>query len=212
MICPSCGAENADQAEFCTLCLKPLEPVARAPEARGEPSRRSGVYTAPGEWKADVVSPGERLRPAARERIRHFRVRLAVYILLAAAVVVWLALSLTVWGNPQPGRRASQIVEALNAGEEERFVSFFKPSDAWGAREMFEELRDYLGGGGSFQDLKFRLDQEDPYTARVYIEGGTIHFADGDVRAIEPSDGLVIRLENRGGKWLGAVGGTDLAP
>lgn len=211
MICPACGAENADHAEFCTLCLKPLEPVARIPEAGGETSRRSGIYTAPGEWKADVVSAGERFRPAARERIRRFRVRQSVYVFLAAAVVAWLALSLTVWGNPQPGKRASQIMEALNAGDEERFVSLFQTSDAWGAREMFEEIRGYLAGG-SFRDLKFRLEQEDPYAARVYIEGGAVHFADGDVRAIEPSDGLVILLENRGGKWLAAVGGTELIP
>ncbi|MDI6872978.1 zinc ribbon domain-containing protein [Candidatus Solincola sp.] len=212
MICPHCGAENADNAEFCTLCLKRLEPVAGAVEGGGETSRPGGGYAAPGEWRPDVVSTAGRLRPAAKERIRHFRLRVIAYIAFAAALAAWLVLSLTVWGNPQPGHRAAQIMEALNAGEEERFVSLFLSSDAAGAERLFGEVSDYLGGGGSFRDLRFRVDQEDPYTARVFLEGGTIRFAGGEARAIDPSDGLVIRLENRGGKWLAAVGGTNLIP
>ncbi|WP_287152841.1 zinc ribbon domain-containing protein [Candidatus Solincola tengchongensis] len=207
MICPNCGAENADNAEFCTLCLQRLRPAA------GEGMRPAGGgYAAPGEWRPDVVSTGERMRPAARERMRHFRLRMAIYIAVAAALVAWFTLSLTVWGNPQPGKRASQVIEALNARDEARFVSLFHPSSATGAERLFKEVTDYLGGGGSFLDLELRVEAEDPYTARVLLERGSIRFAGGEVLAIEPSDGLVIRMENREGRWLAVAAGTDLLP
>lgn len=210
MICPKCGAENADNAEFCTLCLQRLRPATGATGLDVRPA--DGGYAAPGEWRPDVVSTGERMRPAARERIRHFRIRMAIYIAFAAVLVAWFVLSLTVWGNPQPGKRAFQIIEAINAQDEGRFVSLFHPTSASGAERIFDEVSDYLGGGGSFLDLELRVEQEDPYTARVFLEKGNIRFANGEVMTIEPSDGLVIRMENRGGKWLAAAAGTDLIP
>lgn len=213
MICPACGAENTDNAEFCTLCLRKLEPPAVGEAIRGEARSRAGErYAAPGVWSPEVVAERGRLRPAARERIRYFRIRATIYGILVAALVAWFVLSLTVWGNPQPGKRASQVIEALNSGEEQRFVSLFLPSEADGAERMFQEIYDYLGGGGGFRDVRFRVEQEDNYTARVLLEGGTIHFASGEVRAIDPSDSLVIHLENRGGKWLASSAGTNLIP
>lgn len=209
MICPHCGAENAENAEFCTLCLKRLRPAAGA----GEGVRPAGGgYAAPGEWSPDVVSAGERMRPAAKERIRHFRLRMTIYVIVAAAFAAWFTLSLTVWGNPQPGKRASQVIESINARDEGRFMSLFHPSGASGAEKLFKEVTEYLGGGGSFTDLELRVEQDDVYTARVFLERGNIRFASGEVLAIEPSDGLVIRMENRGGKWLAVAAGTDLIP
>lgn len=212
MICPHCGAENADNAEFCTLCLQRLEPVSRPVGGREEAPRPGGRYAAPGEWRPDVVSPTGRLRPAAKERIRHFRLRAFLSAAVVALVVAWFVLSLTVWGNPQPGQRAAQILEALNSREEERFVSLFLASDSLGAERLYREASEYLGGGGSFQDIRFRVKQSDPYGADVYLEGGSIRFPGGETRSIDPSDGLVIHLENRGGKWLASVGGTNLIP
>ncbi len=212
MICPKCGAENPESAEFCTLCLEKLVPVARAVEAGGSGHRQGGIYTSPGEWGADVVSGVETMRPVAKERIKRFRLRLAVYLTLVSALIAWFVLSLTVWGNPQPGKRAAQIMDALNEGEEELFISLFLSGDAEGASRLFRETTDYLGGRGSYRDLGLRVEVEDNYTARVFLEKGTIHFATGEVREIESADGLVIRLENRGGKWLASVGGTVLVP
>lgn len=214
MICPACGAENADNAEFCTLCLTRLErPVASKPPSPGEAFRQTGEGAiAPGVWSPDVVADRDRLRPVVRKRVRRYTLRMAVYGAILAALVAWFVLSLTVWSNPQPVKRASQIIDALNAWEEGRFVSLFLPSDAQGAERIFREVSDYLGRGGSYHDLRLRVDQEDNYTARVVIESGSIRFANGETRAIEAGDSLVIRLENRKGKWLAASAGTDLIP
>lgn len=214
MICPACGAENADNAEFCTLCLTRLErPVVSKAPSPGESFPQTGERPiAPGVWSPDVVADRDLLRPVVRERVRRYSLRMAVYGGLLAALVAWFVLSLTVWSNPQPAKRASQIIDALNAWEEERFVSLFHPSDAQGAERIFQEVSDYLGRGASFRDLKLRVDQEDNYTARVVIESGTIRFANGETRTIEAGDSLGIRLENRKGKWLAASAGTDLIP
>lgn len=214
MICPRCGAENAENAEFCTLCLERLEPVSvHKVHPLHAPSSVSGSrYAAPGEWRGDVVGTKRDLRSKAAENIKRFRLRMAVYGVAVIALLAWFILSLTVWGNPRPGTRAAQIVKALNSGNEQEFTSLFLESDRMQAERLFREVSDYLGDGGTFRELSYRVEQDDPYAARVYLEGGTISFADGGVSSIDPADGLVIYLENHKGKWLAGVEGTRLIP
>lgn len=214
MICPNCGAENVEEAQFCNLCLQPLE---RPPSPEGEisqtPSFESGGrYASPSEWGRDVVPEKPVVSEKVEVKIKRFRARWAIYLVLAASLVAWLVLSFTVWGNPSPAKRARQLIDALNATDRSLFVSLFPEAQKGEAERLYDETARFLGQGGRFRNVILKAKQQDAYEAWVYVESGTVTSGDGSSEEIDPSDGLVIYLRSYGGKWWVQAAGTDLIP
>ncbi len=214
MICPNCGAENSEEAQFCNLCLQPLE---RPPSPERETSETTspehgGRFFSPGEWGRDVVPKTPVVSARAEKRVKRLRLRWAVYVALAASLVAWLVLSFTVWGNPSPAKRARQLIDALNAKDKALFVSLFPEAQEGDAERLYQEAVGFLGQGGGYQKVSLKVEQHDPYEAWVYLEGGTVTSSDGTKEDIDPSDGLVVHLQSYGGKWRVHAPGTDLVP
>lgn len=214
MICPQCGAENPDSAEFCSLCMQRLQKTAGAetfPFRQDMPAavKRSA---SPGEWRMDIVDSMPGRSGVVEAKIRKFRARMAILTFLVLAVIAWLALSFTVWGNPSPGKRAAQLIGAINEREAASFTALFVEQEKSSAESLFVRVKDYLGADGEFRDVKFRVDKKDRYTAYVYLQEGTIIQGGGTSRTLSADDGLVVYLENIGGKWRVKVSGTKLIP
>jgi len=172
--------------------------------ARGRPS--------PAEWRPDVVGPRPRESGIVTEKIKKYRVSMAIYGMLLLALILWLALSFTVWGNPSPGKRASQIVSAVNSRDGEAFASLFAAQERSSAESLYARITDYIGTTGEFRDVRFRVEEKDPYTAHAYVKSGTVVLSGGASREITSEDGLVVSFEKRDGKWVAKVGGTKLIP
>lgn len=214
MICPQCGAENPDSAEFCSLCMQRLQQTA----GRGPLPYRQDMPAAlkksssPGEWRVDVVDSMPRRSGVVEAKVRRFRTRMGILTFLVLAVIAWLVLSFTVWGNPSPGKRAAQLIGAINEREAASFTALFPEQEKSSAESLFARVEDYLGADGEFRDVKFRVDKKDRYTAYVYLQEGTIIQGGGTSRTLSADDRLVVYLENIGGKWRVKVGGTKLIP
>jgi len=166
----------------------------------------------PSEWRGDVAGPGPRRSRVVEAKVRKFRTSMALYILVLLAVVAWLVLSFTVWGNPSPGKRAGQLIDAVNEREEESFISLLMEEDRGSAQLLFDKVTDYLGAGGEFREVKFRVEKKDRYMAYAYLQSGRVVRESGPEQDLTADDGLVVYIENHGGKWYVKSGGTKLIP
>ena len=189
MKCPRCGADNAEGAEFCSLCLERLRaPAAPADSAAGPlPGTRAGAYVAPGEWRGDMGTLKPAFSKAVETKVRHFRWKMVVYIALVAAIVAWIALSFTVWGNPSPTKQCNKLIAAVNARDEAAFMDLVLPGSESLGRERYLEITRFLGEGGEIEGTALKVDVLDNYEARGYLATDTIE--------------LIIALQNHKGTW-----------
>jgi hypothetical protein len=211
MKCPKCGAENPESAEYCSLCMeKLLSDGATAPRRKAS-TAPGDTYHAPGEWRGDA----ETLRPEVSrivvEKVRRYRVRLAIYGVIIAMIIIWLVLSFTVWGNPSPGDRSMQLIDAVNARNEEAFLDLFQEQNRAAAGELYDRVTSFLGSTGSY-DVKLDVDKQNNYEAVSYLASGTIVIGGGSTRDVSRSDNLRIVMENRKGRWYIVPLGTDIIP
>jgi hypothetical protein len=212
MKCPSCGAENPEGAEYCSLCMQSIQ----GPEA-GVTSPQSGevtaqtTYSAPSEWRGEEKV----LRPVASKsvesRIRSYYWKLVIYGAIILAVIAWLVLSLTVWGTVSPEKRSTRLMEAINARDLGGFLDNFMQQDRSAAEDLYDEVVAYLGSSGSYEDISLDVDEGDVYTARAYATGGVIHSASGSEN-LDSSSRLCIMLENHNGVWYVDASDTILLP
>ncbi len=212
MKCPKCGADNPDGAEFCNLCMERLIPTG-APATRHDRLGAPGdVYTAPGEWRGDAEALRPEVSKVVVSKVRRFRLKLAVYGTIVALIIIWLVLSLTLWGNPSPGKRASQFIDAVNDREEEVFTGLFQEKDRTAAESLYDRIMAYLASRGTYEGLELKLFQQSEYDAVSYIDAGTIQNGGGSPREITSSDNLMIVMENHKGAWYVVPEGTKLVP
>jgi hypothetical protein len=212
MRCPKCGAENPDNAEFCATCntgLAPGEFEGDTYQAPGEVGAGMG-YRAPGEWRGGdkTIIP---VHKVAERKFSKLYVKIAVYGVVFAALAAWLALSFTVWGNPDPEERSHQLLEAVNERDVDDFCRNVLPSRQDEGKSLYQEVALYLGEGGKFKGVDFEVEQSDTYTARTRAKRGLVEGAFGE-RTIDDSSGIVIMLENQKGVWYVNPLGTDLLP
>lgn len=214
MNCPRCGAENPETAEFCSLCMQRLR-YPHDGELPGEfnegvAGTRRGV--SPAEWRPDVAATRLVRSGVVAEKIRKYRLSMTIYGALLLAVIVWLVLSFTVWGNPSPGKRASRLIDAINNHDGDAFASLFAAQERSSAESLFAEITEYMGTSGEFRNVSFRTEKKDEYTAYVHLQSGTLVLASGTAHEIAAEDGLGISFEKHGGKWVAKVQGTRLIP
>lgn len=205
MECPKCGADNPEGAEYCSLCLDKL-PVRRpSHDQTGTPAAgtpvRTDSYVAPGEWRGDA----ELLRPAASKvvesKMRRLYIRLGIYGFMALGAIVWLVLSLTVWGNPSPEKQAARLLEAVNARNKAAFDELILPENQPAGEVLYKEVILVLGNDGRFEDVTFDVVQDDNYTARASIIGGVITSSIYGRIDLGETKKLVLVMENHKGKW-----------
>lgn len=212
MRCPKCGADNPDSAKFCSLCMEDLAQAGKPIHQRMPGGAPGDVYLAPGEWRGDA----ETLRPAVSKvvvaKVHRFRVKITIYSIVIAIIVAWLILSFTVWGNPSPGERAMQLIDAVNARNEEAFLDLFQEISRPAAEDIYARLVSYLGSTGRYDDVKLEVDRDNNYDAISHIESCTIQTGGGSLRSVSRSDNLMIVMENRKGKWYIVTTGTDIIP
>jgi hypothetical protein len=212
MKCPKCGADNKDNAEFCSLCMERMVRDGGPSRSRISTGAPGDVYTAPGEWRGDA----EVLRPEVSQivvhKLRKYRIKLTIYGVIIAIIVAWLVLSFTVWGNPDPGERAMKLLGAANSRDEGAFVDQFQEQDSDAAMSMYSRVVSYLGDTGSYSDIKLDIAQENSYDAVAYLESGTVQAGGGYNRNLSRSDGLMVVMENHKGVWYVDPTGTDLIP
>lgn len=210
MKCPKCGSENPPESEFCTLCLERLQSSGTGPSTyrRTAPGER---YVAPGEWRGEAEAMRSPVRMEVRRKVRAFRFKMVGYGFLLAAFSAWLILSFTVWGNPSPGRRAMQYIEALNRRDAVAAQELVLPSKHSEGERLYRDLVYYLGDTGRFENVEFEVMEQDVYSSQAYLVRGSIVIGTEN-RAIAEEDGLVIYLQNRGGKWYIDPSSTVLVP
>lgn len=211
MRCPKCGAENPDGAEFCSLCMERLSEGTAAAD-RGTGRAAQGHYVAPSEWRGDAEVLRPKLSPVVEKKVSRFRLKLLIYGIAITAVVIWLALSLTVWSNPSPGVVCERLLEAANRKDAAAFVELFTPGDRASGEDMYQNVSMYLGGTGRYSGISVRADKLSPYNARCYLEGGRVETSSGSAFEITPESYLIISLENRDGRWYVTAFGTDILP
>jgi uncharacterized membrane protein YvbJ len=213
MKCPKCGAENADSAEFCSLCAERLEPMQEAapsPQRTGRPPGET--YIAPGEWRGEAEVLRPKVSKVVETKIRRFHWKLIAYTVIVAIVVVWLVLSFTVWGNPSAEEVSHKLIEAMNDRDPAAFVALFMDQDETEAQNMYYRVSTYLGSSGSYDDLGLSVEQPDNYEAYIYLESGTITTSGGSTVTISRSQNMIINLENQEGMWYVTPRGTDILP
>lgn len=211
MICPKCGADNPESAEFCSLCTERLRGGGGTSHAPTSPGK-AGHYVAPSEWRGDAAVLRPALSEAVERKVRRFRWKVFAYLTMIAALVIWLVLSLTLWSNPSPHKVCNRLLDAANRRDAEAFTQLFTPSDRGLAEDIYGDLILYLGTGGRFSGVSVRADRLDAYGARCYLEGGSIETGTGSTVEIEPGDNLVVSMENREGRWYVTARGTDIIP
>ena len=212
MNCSKCGADNPDNAEFCSLCMQKLFPSGD-PAAQRRPSAAPGdLYVAPGEWRGEVETLRPKVSGVVKAKVRKFRFHLLIYGIVIAIVVVWLGLSFTLWGNPSAGKRAMQLIEAANARDKDAFVGCFQLQSLAAAEDMYTRVISYLGSSGRYEDIKLDVDQPNNYVAYSSLESGSIQAGTGSVVNISGAENLKITLENHEGKWWVVITGTDIIP
>lgn len=211
MKCVKCGADNPESAEFCSLCMEKLQQGgAAAPQHR--PSVVPGdSYLAPGEWRGDTETLSPTVSKVVADKVMRFRLKMAIYGIIIALLIAWLVLSVTLWGNPSPGKTSMQLIDAVNARDPETFVHLFLEQNQAAAEDLYASIISYIGSSGKYEDITLDVDQPDNYDAYSYLDGGTISAA-ASATSISRSDNLKIALENRGGKWYVTPNGTDLIP
>lgn len=211
MKCPKCGADNPEQAQFCTLCMEKIDQPVMHDTDRIPHEVSGNRYLAPGEWRGAEDS----LQPAVSEmvvsKLRRFRIKMAVYTVIIGAIVAWLILSFTVWGNPSAGERSMQFIGALNDRNPDAFVALFEERNRAAAEEIYARTVSYLGSGGRYEKVELDVEKQSDYDAVSFIASATLR-ADGSSREISRSDDLMIVMENHEGRWYVVPGGTDVIP
>ncbi len=212
MKCPKCGADNPDSAEYCSLCAEEL--TARSSPGPGRTARAAPGegYRAPSEWRGDAEVLRPEVSKVVVKKMQRFRIRMAVYGVIIAAIITWLALSFTVWGNPSPGKISMQLIDAANARDEEAFTGCFHENDLASAASLYDSVVLYLGALGRYEQVKLDVEESSAYEAYAYIENGVITSAGGSSLSVDVSEGLKIALENHGGRWYVVPRGTDIIP
>ena len=212
MKCPKCGADNPESAEFCSLCMEKLQRETPASPGRGPAAAPGDLYVAPGEWRGDADALRPTVSKVVETKVKRFRERLVIYGVIVAAIVIWLVLSFTVWGNPSPSKRSMQLFDAVNTRDTEAFMELFEEEDRIAAEDIYGDITSYLGASGEYQDIRLDVEVADAYSAASYVEGGNITRSGGSSIGISTADNLVIMLENHGGKWYVVPLGTNLVP
>jgi len=179
---------------------------------RGYDTAPGDLYVAPGEWRGDAEALRPSVSKVVKTKVKRFRLRLAVYGAIVAAVVIWLVLSFTVWGNPSAAKRSMQLIDAVNARNSEAFVGLFEEKHRPAAEVLYNDLTSYLGANGEYEGVKLDVEVASVYDAASYLESGTIARGGGSSVSISGSDNLVIILENHNGRWYVVPSGTDLIP
>lgn len=214
MECPKCGADNVEDAEFCSLCLERLGSPgpSTVPSHGAEWPVREDRYAAPGEWRGDPEALTPQVSKVVGKKVREFRIRLLVYAVIVAVVLVWIILSFTVWGNPSPGELSQQLLEALNRRDQSAFIALIVPESREAGAMLYNDGVKYLGEKGEYADIGFKVDEIDEYDAIAYVQSGSINGGSGGTVGLSPSSNLVIVMENHKGKWYVNPRGTWLLP
>ena len=145
-------------------------------------------------------------------KLHKYRVKLVIYGVIVAIIIAWLVLSFTLWGNPDPGERTMQLIDAVNARDEDAFLDLFQEQDREAAQGIYIRTVSFLGDTGSYFDIKLDVVQENNYDAVSYIESGTVQSGGGYDRSLSRSDNLLVVMENHKGVWYVIPRGTDLIP
>ncbi len=225
MNCPECGAENSDDALYCSLCLRELKVVKGAGVPPGAHSTSvepeagfatwvppTGKYTPPSEWRGDAVTVRVEPYQQVERRVRRLEVAWFIYGALIAAIAIFIILCLTVWGNPSPAEVAGKFVQALNQRDRVEMKKYISPGQASTADHKLEELLGQLGEG-TFQRLSYEVRKESPYNVQVRIKGGV--FSPGGARmdvTIDYDDNLYIGMNSLKGKWYIDVNEIHIVP
>jgi uncharacterized membrane protein YvbJ len=212
MKCPKCGADNPESAEFCSLCMERLQKTGTETEQHQPSAAPGDLYIAPGEWRGDA----EALRPAVSRvvetKMKRFRVKLIIFGVIIAVIIIWLVLSFTVWGNPSPAKRSMQLFDAVNARNEEAFIGLFEEKNGATAERLYADIVFYLGENGRYENIKLEVEVANAYDAASFVENGNIVTGGGSTRSISSADNLIITLENHGGRWYIVPIGTSVIP
>jgi len=215
MKCSKCGADNPESAEYCSLCLERLQAPGAGAYPPYQPGRAPvpGTYVAPGEWRGDAEALSPTVSKVMDKKLKRFRLKLVVYGLFLAMVAAWLVVSFTVWGNPSPGKRSMQLIEALNNRDLESFEALILPEARAEGEKLYQDTAYFLGEKGKYVNLKLDVSQANDYDARSFPESGSIEFSGTRPSiSISGSDKLVIVLESHKGKWYVNPRGTVLTP
>jgi zinc-ribbon domain len=211
MECPKCGAKNPDEAEYCSLCLDKLPVTQSQPVGSGD--TQPHTYVSPSEWRGsdtELMAPGR--SNVVERKIRRLYLRLIIYGVLVVCFAVWLTLSLTLWGNPSPGKQSAKLLEALNARDQAAFEALVLPDSRAEGQYIYDNTLLTLSSDGSFEDVKFKVTQPDNYTAQVAITGGAITSSIYGRIDLSQHSNLVLLFENHGGKWYFQPSGSTLTP
>jgi len=213
MKCPKCGADNPDSAEFCSLCTEKLLRLDSGRTQQGGSGGAPGdLYIAPGEWRGDADVLRTSVSKVVETKVKKWRIRLVVYGTIIAVVVTWLVLSFTVWENPSPAKRSMQLFDVVNTRDEEAFLDLFEEKYRTTAEDLYNDIVNYLGQGGSYEDIKLDVVEATVYDAASYVESCNIVIGGGSSVSIGLNDNLVITLENHNGIWYIVPKGTNLTP
>jgi hypothetical protein len=210
MNCPSCGAENPDNADYCALCMQSLRTQEQNEAHNLAPSEASSdkhTYVAPGEWRGDAETQNPATRKTINEKLKKHRLNVVIYVSIIFALTLWLVLSLTIWGNPSPGEKSMQLIDSINAKSLEGFNKVILPDKQSAGEDLYRSVVFFLGDNGSYSDINFDIEQDDVYTTRAYIKSGDVKGM-----SLDRSDNLVIILENKNGVWYVNPQGTVLIP
>lgn len=211
MKCPKCGADNPANAEYCSLCMEKLQRVDSTTGLVGRGGAPGDQYIAPGEWRGDADILHTSVSKVVETKVKKWRIKLAVYGMIIAVIIIWLVLSFTVWGNPSPAKRSMQLFDVLNARDQEAFVGLFEDKYRSVAEQLYNDVVIYLGTGGRYENIKLDVVEATVYDAASYVESGNI-VTGGSSVSISSMDNLVITLENHYGKWYVVPKGTNLIP
>jgi uncharacterized membrane protein YvbJ len=202
MNCPRCGASNPDDAETCYLCYFHLREY-KPPEGEGfTPRPLFQPPSSPSEWRGEISQPSPHIHAEVARRARKLRIKWSIYAAIIAAIILLLALSLTVWSNPLPSRVADSFIDALNRKDVEAMKWHVLPSQRESAEGKLQELVRGLEENGSFRQLNYRTSEVDAYYSYVYLVEGSLgkDSLESEIR-ITSEDNLYLGLENSKGKW-----------
>jgi hypothetical protein len=215
MKCPKCGADNPEGAPYCSLCLQQLAPSSPGPGGPTQPAQpaQREPYVAPGEWRGEAGLAKPHTSEVIESRARRFRWKTALIAGLLVIVVVWIVLSFTVLGNPTPGDRSMQLIEALNNRDFESFNEIIIPDRRADSEKLYDDFIYFLGTDGTFTDIKLDVVQDNQYDARSHVVGGKVLMrGSSEPVDITEADNLIIILENHKGTWYVIPRGTILIP
>ncbi len=212
MRCSECGAENAESAEFCSLCMQRLKQPASPSPQGGYGAAAGGGHVAPGEWRGDADALRPEVSGVVTSRVHRYRVKMLVLVLVVAAIVFWLVLSFTVWGNPSPGEVSEGLLDAANARDREAFIALFEEMNRPAAGELYAALTARMGARGRYENVEFDVVVNNDYDAVAYLESADLVSGDDSKRPVTRSDNLMVVMENHGGRWYVVPRGTSIMP